>query len=204
MPGRCTLAVISVNLAEFNRHRSRWLIEEIGKAFQVYKGLVATFYDYHIAHTPQYTGESVSNWTLSPEEPRYSQGTGQKEVFKAQGRGKNKPYTQAEPAGGDGRPNLSAIAIAEASKRAGLAAARPIVRGTSTGWDIAFPGFFMTNATPFSGYPVTALFENTPAGWLRAVNMPGDVTEYAHKHLASLFSGPLDDERVGTLLRRSV
>jgi hypothetical protein len=166
--GSCTAAVIKVDNAAFQAGFSKWLKSREQIATMAYRGLVAELYTYVVEETPQYTGESVSNWRMDTR-PVYVSVGAQQQAYKAAA-GKHTPYGKlGHPAGpGKGSPaaaNLSAIAVAKQSMM-------QLVPNLKLDQVVC-----IANGTVFDGHGGINVTHLEKGGWLRAVNEPGRMLE---------------------------
>lgn len=176
--------MLKTNLAEFRAGFNKWLKQQEAAAVQVYRGLAATCFAYVVEETPEYTGESVANWTLRVGSPELKTTSGIKmgRAVRRQG-GRvdpvwNKPGTSLLPMIAEGSGgNPKALRIAREALRRGF---REITSLDQTVW--------LANATSFDhgNFAVGAL-EEPPAGWLREVNQPGHMMKRAVSYMGSRF-----------------
>lgn len=162
--GRCTRAVLNVNLAAFHAGFQAWLLEENQKALQVYRGLCAEIFEYIIEETPQYSGEAVSNWTLNAKVALLSMQSGIRSEWRARNAGGVR-NTHTKFWGGN--PNMEAIELARAHLRTGLGTVKSLKDTV-----------YIANATQFDdGVKTVGDLEDPQPGWLRAVNLPGHMIQ---------------------------
>lgn len=182
--GCCTRAVFEIsNLAEFQRGFADWLKEAEQTALSAFRGLGAFAFAYVVEETPQYTGETVSNWRFSIGMPIYSKSSGIKYERHLQGQSyRGLPVYQKQGWTGDGGVvaqgqggNPNAMRIARQSLRAGFSAVKSLD-------DV----IVIANATAFTGDRTVGDLENNP-GWLRAVNQPGQMIGRMSSYVMSNF-----------------
>jgi hypothetical protein len=177
--------MIRTNIAEFRLGFQRWLQQQEEGALDVFRGLAATAYAYIVEETPEYTGETVANWTFHADGPdlRYTSGIklGRK-VRRQAGKASavwQKPGATALPTILDGNGgNPAALRLARASLRQGFRSVSSLAQ------DI-----WIANATHFDpgGFQVGQL-ETPPSGWLREVNAPGHMIERAVSYVSDVFA----------------
>jgi hypothetical protein len=188
-PGRCTRAVVNVNLAGFRHSWTTWLLEQSKEILKVYRGLAAEIYTYMVHETPQYTGESVSNWTLAGAHPVYSSSGSMKAAYEASApRGLRTPWNKAS--GGGAGSNPAAVEMALGNLHDGLSSVRsvaePIYIANATRWD--------------ASSDVSKIIEGEPH-WLRAVNSRSTFPEQAASFVKDIYSGVLTEQQLGHLMR---
>lgn len=184
------------NLAEFRRGWQRALKAFEDTALDVYRGLASTVFSYVVEETPEYTGESVANWTFHVGGALLKTTSGIKTSRAVRRKGGQAdpvwqmPGTHLMPTihtGNGGNPE--ALTIARDALRAGFQSVKSLA-----------DTIFIANATKFDrgDYKVGAL-ENPPGGWLRAVNQPGHMVERAVSYAAGRFRR-IDASNIRTLM----
>lgn len=177
--GSFTAAVIKVNQKAFKEGFDKWMLKQSEQVTLAYRGLVSEVYTYMVQDTPQYTGQTVSNWVMSLTGETKSDTSIRAAYLAAK---THQPFGKvkhrASPGGGSPRsgkdggvPNLQAVAEAMSSKDTTLKLVQMM-----PGYEL--PVVHMTNATSLVGpyvNSVAAIAMNTPPSWLRAVNEPGNV-----------------------------
>lgn len=197
--------MIKVNAAKFEKGFKDWLKAEQAVVTAAYRGLIAEVYTYVVEETPQYSGQSVSNWRIGVGSVEGGSSTEMKELYKASGkRGTRVPYTKAghysASDGGGGRPNSMAVLSAYASLG-------PTLRSITLDFGTARTGkVSIANNTQFGkdnglGFKVTNL-ENPPDGWLRAVNVPGRMMARALSWVTQDQYSIVGAHNIGFLTRR--
>jgi hypothetical protein len=178
------------NQAEYDAGVAAWLAGAEALAVQTYRGLAAYAFTYIMEETPEYTGESVSNWTLNAGAPLAQYQSGIKEEYRAAKHTRDSAHTKFWA----GNPNMQALQIAEANRDTGLA--------TITSLD---EKVYIVNATTFDGIGgrTVADLEDPPGGWLRAVNEPGHMIGRAVDYIGQNFAD-LNAAALASLMRSTI
>lgn len=175
------------NEAEFDAGLAEWFAQAEALCISAYKGLAAYAYNYVIEETPQYSGETVSNWSLNAGSPLPQTESGIKGEFHSRRLGRGGAHTKFW----SGNPNMEAMELAMAHRDTGLAGVVSLDEK-----------IYIVNATTFDGRGdrTVADLEDPPAGWLRAVNQPGHMIGRAMNYVGQTFSN-LDATALSTLMR---
>lgn len=172
------------NLAEFKLGFRKWFAQQERAAVAVFRGLSATAFAFVVEETPEYTGETVANWTfhVGSAELKYTSGIKlSRKVRRQAGKAApvwQKPGTQMLPSIADGNGgNPAALRLARNALRQGYREVRSLD-------DVVY----IANATHFDpgGFTVGSL-ETPPGGWLREVNQPGHMAGRAVSYLSDVY-----------------
>lgn len=174
------------NEAEFDAGFAAWLKQAEELAVAAYKGLAAYAFNYIIEETPQYSGETVSNWTLNAGAPLPKYASGIREEFLAEKHTRASAHTKFW----SGNPNMQAMEVAYAHRDSGLATILSLDQKV-----------YIVNATQFDGRGGRTVedLENPPMGWLRAVNQPGRMIGRACDYIGQRFEA-IDVASLKTLM----
>lgn len=176
--------MIKTNIGEVANDFAAWMLEQSKVARDIYAGLAAEVFMYVVQETPQYSGETVSNWRVSYGSPVTSRFSGFKEVYEHDRF--RTPYTKVS----GGLPNQAAVEVALAHMRVNLAKVsdltQPIYISNATVWDGK------------GGHDVTDLEDPRP-GWLRAINSPGRMFERGMAYNYSQNAGRLGLAKIAKL-----